>query len=875
MLSRKSRLVSSTMLSSVLVLGLLAAGAAHAQDTSVEEVVVTAQKTAQNIQNVPIAITAVTAKMLETKGIDDVSKLSAIAPNVTLDAGTPFSGSGTVLAAYIRGIGQNDFAFNQDPGVGVYIDGVYLARSVGSNTTMLDVDRVEILKGPQGTLFGRNTIGGAISIVTRDPGSDFMFKGEVTTGQFSRLDVQMTADLPINDKVLTSVSFSEAHRNGWQHRIPFTPVNLAPFTTSAGPFSYVPDCGAVGATCAIVYDRSEQFPSAGYQSSDRPGGIDQWSARGKIVLLPSADVKVTVTGDYSHINQSASANTAINIDPNAAALGGLYNACISVPAGLVSLVCDLPRMNVSPVPTPVAPLPAIGGANVDGNPNNNRLPWDSRFETHNPDFTYETGNSFSKLENWGVAGTIDWTLGDAMLKSITAYRKLHWRSGMDLDGSPLSILEPSFDMPQHEFSEELQLTGKTFDDRLQYILGAYYFNESGHLHDYVIFPGGLLMIDGPNDLWTKATAVYAHLDFKVTDQVSLIAGGRYTWERKRFEGHQTDDNGLAYKASGCYPPSAFIFSPTADCQQVLGFPNPSEPYRYYPAGIQHLDFNNFSPTLGIEFHPTQDVMVYGTFSKGFKTGSWTTRLSNPHPTYDSSLHFDPEKATSEEVGIKSELMDHRVRLNLAGFHTDYKNIQLNSQIGISPTLVNAGDARIWGAEAETEILLGGGFSLQGAIGYIDAKYTRIANGVGDNGYFLTLNSCPAREPAGSPNRVNGVQNGACNLPKTPKWKTYVGPQYVADLGSMGQLQFNLDWTHTTTLYNDLGNTFELKRPTLDLLNASVTYRAPGGHWEASVGGTNLTNERYITSGQWQGGASVVDGVFSDPLEWYATVRVRY
>src|SRR5215813_10765830 len=151
-----------------------------------EEVVVTATRRSENIQNVPIAVTAVTAQQLESKGINDVAKLSAIAPNVTLDAGTPFSGSDTVLAAYIRGIGQNDFAFNQDPGVGVYVDGVYLARSVGANTTMLDVDRVEILKGPQGTLFGRNTIGGAISIITHIPGPERRIIATASTGSFDR-----------------------------------------------------------------------------------------------------------------------------------------------------------------------------------------------------------------------------------------------------------------------------------------------------------------------------------------------------------------------------------------------------------------------------------------------------------------------------------------------------------------------------------------------------------------------------------------------------------------------------------------------------------------------------------------------------------------
>ncbi len=201
------------------IVGSIIASSVMAQE--LEQVTVTATRRSENIQDVPIAVTAVTSEQLESKGINDVAKLSAVAPNVTLDAGTPFSGSDTVLAAYIRGIGQNDFAFNQDPGVGVYVDGVYLARSVGSNTSMLDVERVEILKGPQGTLFGRNTIGGAISIITREPGKEFMFKGSVTGGTFNRMDVQATADLPFSDTVRTSLSVSSAKRDGYQRRIPF------------------------------------------------------------------------------------------------------------------------------------------------------------------------------------------------------------------------------------------------------------------------------------------------------------------------------------------------------------------------------------------------------------------------------------------------------------------------------------------------------------------------------------------------------------------------------------------------------------------------------------------------------------------------------
>lgn len=873
----KSRLVASSMLaSSVMAFAPALAHAQAAPSQQIEEVVVTATKTTQNIQNVPIAITAVTAKELAQKGITDVAKLSAIAPNVTLDAGTPFSGSDVVLSAYIRGIGQDDFAFNLDPGVGVYVDGVYLARSVGANTNMLDVDRVEILKGPQGTLFGRNTIGGAISIVTRDPGQEFMVRGEVTTGQFSRLDTKITADIPINDKIRTSITFDEERRNGWQHQIPFPGVK-----SGSG---LIPDCDAEvpkGQVCPVVYDSSTQFPAAGYQTSERPGGQNQWSTRGKVLLLPTDDFRITLAADYTWVDQPAQANTALAINPNVpGALGAVYNAClVGAPLGVL---CSQPRLNLSPVPSPVAPLPALGGVNVDGNPDNNRIPYGPWFETGNPDFTYETGNSFSRLKNMGGSMVMDWKASPfADVKLISAYRELHWDTGMDLDGSPDSILEPSFDMAQHEWSEELQVTGKLFDDRLNYVAGAYYFKEGGHLHDFVVFPAGLLMIDGPNDLNTNAQALYAHADYKVTDLISIIVGGRYTWEHKEFQGYQTDDNGLSYKISGCFPPTApsslIGGPPGVDCQQLLGFPVPSSPYQYYPLGPFHQNFTKFDPTAGLELHPSDDVMVYGSFSEGFKTGSWTTRLSDPHPTYDSELHFGPENAYSEEIGVKSEWFDRHLRVNLAGFHTIYDNIQLNSQIGISPTIVNAGNARIFGAEAEAEAVIGGGFSWTGSFGWTDAKYTKL-NNVGDNGFNLTLTSCPERLPSTGPDsRYNNpnVQNGACSLPKTPKFKFYLGPQYIYDMGHAGEFQFNVDYTRTSPLYNDIGNTAELRRPTTNIVNAQVTYRPRDARWELSIGGTNLTNQRYVVSGQNQGGVAVIDAVYSDPTEWYATFRFHY
>jgi iron complex outermembrane receptor protein len=270
--------------------------------------------------------------------------------------------------------------------------------------------------------------------------------------------------------------------------------------------------------------------------------------------------------------------------------------------------------------------------------------------------------------------------------------------------------------------------------------------------------------------------------------------------------------------------------------------------------VNAQDFTNFAPKLGVEYHPTDTVMVYGSWSKGFKTGSWTTRLSNPHPTYDATLHFDPEKATSEEIGIKSELFERRLRLNVAGFHTKYRNIQLNSQQGISPTFLNAGDARIWGFEVEAQAVINSNLSVNSSLGYLDAKYTRVAPGVGDNGVNITT---------------------AFKLPKTPELKFNIGPQLSFDLANKGKAQFNLDYTHTSTVYNDLGNTALLKRPVIDEFNLSGTYKSPDGRWELTTGVTNLTDKRYVVTGQNQGGVAVVFATYNRPREWFATLRTRF
>ena len=862
------------LLATTALIGALAGGgtAALAQDASPEvgiaEIVVTAQKRSQNVQDVPIAISAFTAEALQERAVSSVANLSAIAPNVNLDAGTPFSGSPSVLSAYIRGIGSDDFAFNIDPGVGIYLDGVYLARTVGANQDLMDVERIEVLKGPQGTLFGRNSIGGAISIVTRDPGREFGVRGDITTGSYNQFKARGSLDLPITDDLSSIVSFGVQTRDGYLKRIPFPDqrANNAPSFTA--------------------------FSAAGYDSASREGSNDNWNLRGKLKWNNGGAVRVTLSGDYSR-DKGTTANKLLAttefvpgnfagttnlpgtaFDPTGTTgflFAGLYNFCIGATSAQIAArnagaLCGVSGTQFNPQ----FQLPSYASANVDGNPANDRLPWDSRYLTGNRDTSYATGNSFSHLETWGFAGVVDFDLSDNIaLKSITSYRDLGWKAGLDADGSPLNFLQLSFTMNQWQFSQEFQLLGNALDKKLNFVLGAYYFKEAGDLHDYVTFAEGLIQVDGPNELATKNYAFFGQVDYRPIDLIGFTLGGRYTNEKKRFEGGQQELNGFNYKLFGCASPNGTI-APFGDfplappqaaggppCFAALGFPDPTNPVRVYVPGVNRKSFSNFSPKAGVQVYPSDDVMLYASWSKGYKTGGWTTRLTNPQGAV--APDFDEEKATTWEAGIKSSLLDRRLQINAAAFTTQYTGIQLNIQIGTSPTIANAGNARIKGFELEAIAAPIDGLTINAAFGYVDAYYTSVS-------------AAAAVVGGANPFQAGTLVGG--DLPKTPKWKLSLSPRYEARMGNGASLVFLGDWSHTGGSWNDTGRTFLLRRPASDLVNASVSYYAPDKRWSLTLGGTNLTDSRRLTSGGANVAAGAFFGTYNRPREWYARLGFK-
>ncbi len=834
-----------------------------------QNVIVTAQRREQRLQDVPLAVTAFTAQGLQERAVSDVAQLSNISPNVTLDAGTPFSASSQVLSAYIRGIGANDFAFNLDPGVGIYLDGVYLARTVGANQDLLDVERVEVLRGPQGTLFGRNTIGGAINIVTRAPGDEFRFRGDITTGSFNRIRVRASVDVPIAPGLAIALTGSFHDRDGYVRHVPYTGpgANLIPNST--------PD---------------DRFLLAGYDRDDTEGGDHTWNMRGRLDYDNGGPFRLSFTGDYSNTDSNQLPNTVLLTTgfipgpfaglnpfdlgpafgfPTQTALdvvtgssgflfAGLYNFCIGASAADLAArnavnLCG-PRSTLSGynTGTPALADPVLGGVNQPGNPAPDLVPYDNRFISPNIDRSYANGPGFSDLVTWGVAGTLEYDLSPNLtLKSITAYRELHWDAAMDLDGAPITALQVSFSMNQWQFSEEAQLIGNFLDNRLNFVLGAYYFKESGDLHDYVPFIEGLLQVDGPNTLATENYAFFGQLDWRIAPWLGVTLGGRYTHENKEFEGGQSDRNGFNYDLFNCLPPFNNPF-----CVAIVGFNDPNQPLRYFIAGVNHKSFNNFSPRVGIQLHPSDDVMVYGSWSRGYKTGGWTTRLSNPLPT---APDFDEEKAESFEVGLKTYFAGRRGIFNLALFTTRYTGIQLNFQQGVSPTIQNAGNARIRGAEVELSWAVNSYFRFDSSVGVINAEYTSVL---------------PQSQVAASPLQA-GVFAGA-PLPKTPSFTFNISPRLRFPLGgNLGSLTLVGDYTYTAPLWNDTERTFLLRREETHVVNGSLTWRSQNNRWSLTAGITNLLDERYLITGQAQIAGGVIYGTYSRPREWYLRAAVEF
>lgn len=699
----------------------LATTSALAADFRIEEITVTATKMGEtNLQDTPLAITAFSTEYLEKSGIKDVRDLAFATPNLVI------AQNGNSAQVYIRGIGSNNSFAGGETSSTVHLDGVYVARPGAIFFNFLDVERIEVLRGPQGTLYGRNSVGGTINVISRKPDDQFRARVQLTRGDHDLMRAEAYVSGPLaGEKLSASLSAMRSERDGYFENV---------------------------------------VPSG----NDR-GSEDMWSVRGQLRVAPSERLEVLVRADYMDDQGIAAANQALLL-PFFPVAGGPEN--------------------------PVT-------ASIRGD-------WHK--------VALNTPSTFDR-QLAGLSGEITYEISDALvLKSLTAYREGETSTLNDTDATDLNRQTTALTEEQDQISQEFNLSGRV--DRARYVLGLYYFDEhiatSGQGVHAIL---ANLMTQPHPTVDTRALAAYAQTDYDLTDRLTVTAGIRYSDEKKDFEQNL---NRLVASTGASLP----------------GFP-----IRYFREG----KYTAWTPKFGVQFQATEDVMLYGSVTRGFKSGGFNFSSGN-------SVHgYGPETLWSYEAGFKSDLAGNRVRLNGTVFFYDYKDLQVQAFITPGVTdITNASDAEVKGVELELLARPVRGLELGAAVNHLDATYENF----------------PAAPITGGTFDATGKR-----LNSAPKWSYNAFGQYDFAVGDKGSVSIRGEYGWKDRQFFTVVNDSIQTTPSYGLINASVAYRSADERWQVILFGRNLGDEEYlISTGSF---TAVPSGTPGDPRSYGLRVALTF
>ncbi len=717
------------------------AAADTAPETAIQEVVVTAQRREESLQRTPVAVTALNATELRANNIAQLSDIGRVTPNLAISASGYTAPTNTVPIIFIRGIGQQDPAINTDPGVPVYVNGVYISKSAGGAIDLPDIGQVEVLRGPQGTLFGKNAVGGALNITTIAPGRRPESRLELTAGSYDLFQLRGFTNLKLSDTLGLTVAANVRNRDGYGDRL-----------------------ASNGAVLGQLGDERHL------------------SGRVNLAWRPTEKLSIDLSVDYTRYHDTATPGQTVIVPSN---ILTLYNARIGVPAG----------------------QPVTQAAARSGDYDN-----------------FSLNKQAARDELSGEAVTVGYDLGFAQLKSITAYRQVQQFFSRDADGSAPVVLEVSRASGSYQFTQELQLAGKLLDDRIDYIAGFFYLREQGYQTDIATIVPGLFRAVRNFDIGRStfadqvlnSYAGYGQATWHVTPRIGLTAGVRYTNESK-------------------------------DASVLVN--SPESGITYVPRTLLSDSWSDVTPHFAATWQATDTILAYASATKGFKSGGFNLRPS----TLVSLTSFDPETLWSYEAGLKSDFLEHRLRVNLAYFYADYSNIQLTRQIlgpaGLITDVNNVAAARLQGVEGEITAIPVRNLILTAAFGYTDNKYTEVQPGA-----VVTANS---------------------QIPYAPQWTTSLSARYAIDLAGNGTLTPSVNYAFRSHVYVTPANTSFSYVPSYGLVSARLAYQPPRGAWELSGYVTNLTDKRYLNSIGDSNGVGIVYQVLGRPREFGVTLALRF
>lgn len=794
--STRSMLAISTVLAAGLVFVAAAPAmaqeapqdSAEAENEGIDTIIVTARRKGEDLQETPVAISAITGEGLEARNIARVDQASQVVPNLVFEPVAPLTGSSNNGSIFIRGIGTTEFSLGTEPGVGVYVDEVYMARISGNVLDVIDIEALEVLRGPQGTLFGRNSIGGAILVRSKRPSDVFEGKVNVQLGTDNLIRVAASVDIPLSDSIRTKFSVVRNVQDG-----------------------YVTDLAG-----------REDF-----------GRRDIWSGRFAGEIDFSDRFTAVLHADYTRESNSAAPYVALDFfDVNPRAPGeltfvGLSNLAPGCEAGAQG---------------------NAGGACVD------------QFYLLGKDrtvFGYETDDRFLNdfntkpfrsedfVEVFGGSLRLEYDADFATFKSITAYREITALNPRNPDHTPLQILEANSDLQQNQWTQEFQISGNSFGGALDWIGGFFYMKEEGYQLDSVALWPATLHSGGSftNENW----ALFAQGTWDITNTLSLTAGLRYTKEDKEFR--PVSDDFVLGRTQVIYSFRPFVLGipgalPTDDKIEI----DPPLPLLSNPTP---LSFKQFTPHVDLSWDATPDVMIYGSYSRGYKSGGFEQRIAEPLPL---GRTFGVETVDSYELGFKSTLANNTLRFNTAAFLSKYKDLQCSVVLGIAPTFINCGDATLKGFEAEALWEPSDGWTIDLAAGYVDASY--------DKGTLTPLAT------------TTGIDEDN-KFAMVPDWSLSAGASYEILFGSGWTLTPRVDWSFKSKIFRDAANTPILAQDAYHIVNAGLTLVEPDERWEVALLGKNIFDEQYLMAGVQQDNGGFAEGIFARGREIMVSLKVHF
>lgn len=779
-----ARLRSTTALLAAGATLALPAVSADAQEEQasrgiLEEVVVVAQKREQSVQDVGIAITTYTGDQIRKLGVEESFDIASFSPGVHISGN--LAGQNTQFT--IRGVTQNDFNDIVEAPNAVYLDEGYLAIAQAQTFAVFDIERVEILKGPQGTLFGRNATGGLVHYISRKPNFERVDGYvDVTYGRFDtpahadQIRVEGALSGPLTDTVAARAAFSYNWHEGYLKNLyPDSAVGGSP---GPGAGADLADDDTLAGRFIVAYDDNEEvrvtlsfngarsnLATGPYQSKPTIGVFDAEGELINVIDVAPGETRASIAADNSDFGSDLDNDGIFGLaDPDDAFLTQRF-----APGG------DF-----------------FGYLDPDGD-----------------DFTFSGDFAFKdqgNVDTWGVNGRIEWDLSDTItLTSVTDFKDYEKLLFIDVDSAPVNQSANYAGVDATSFTQELRVNGST--DRMRWVAGIFYLNIDSESDNGLKFPVGSVVPGAPFDLASDARlktdsySAFGQVEYDLSDTVTFILGGRIIQEEKDYEFTQS----LYFTQSSfeIHQGAPLVIGP------VFG---PGGPEAFTDKTSTTL----WAGKAQLEFRPSEDLLLYAGVSRGVKAGSFNAQLAGGLAVPTSAIPYDEEILYSYEAGFKASLGNF-TRLNGSAFYYDYKGYQAFLFTGVSGVVINA-DAENYGAELELQTSPLDGLDAILAVSYFDATVKDV------------------------PLRVDGPIVRDVDPTYAPEFQ-FSGLVRYEWPALNGRLAVSSDFAYSDSYFYNLRNFDADKFDSYFMVNARVGWTSEDDRWEVAAQVKNITDER--------------------------------